>query len=167
MKIPGFYVFGGLTDCGLSNRLTVIEAAYEGVRFTEPKTKGQPPEARYLHSSHFLPSKKIFVVVGGKVSIGDSLERELDMYALELVDMYWTKIEARKTNTATLCSHASANDDDRIYIFGGVNHSNYRDNELLVLEIKDLNSATDFSPHSRKHLDSVGFSLNFRDSILD
>lgn len=165
LRYPGFYVFGGLTDQGLCNRLTVIEAVYEGVRFTEPKTKGQPPQPRYLHSSHYLTTKKIFVVVGGRLNFGDSLERQLDLYALELIEMNWTKIETRKNALPTLCSHSSANDEERIYIFGGVNHANYRDNDLLVLEIKDFNSAVDFSPQTRKNIDSIGQQAGFKDSV--
>jgi hypothetical protein len=153
-KHAGFYVFGGLTDTGLSGRLTVIEMTFDGLRFIEPKTKGQPPAPRYMHSSHYLSRKKLFVIAGGKLMIGDCMERDLDLFALELVDLVWMKIEAKGKALPTLCSHAAANDDERIFLFGGISQNNYRDSDLLVLEVRDMNSTVEMSPNSR-HEDSI------------
>lgn len=155
VKYAGYYVFGGLSDSGPTNRLTVIDSIFDGFRFIEPVTKGKPPTPRYLHSTHYLSSKKILVVVGGKVTAADSLDRELDIFCLELVDMTWMTVEARKSSIPTMCGHAGTNDEDRIYLFGGVDCLNYRDSGLLILEVKDKSSVTDMNSNTRKEIQST------------
>ena len=140
IQIPGYYVFGGMTNTGVTNRLTVIDNGGGFPKFTLPFISGQPPRARFLHSSHFLENKAILVIVGGKLAIGESLEREIDIFALELMDMRWVKITTKSRSFPTVCAHAADTDEDRIYIFGGIDKNNYRENEITVIDIESDNS---------------------------
>lgn len=133
VKFPGIFVFGGLTDAGLTNRLTVVAFSEDQLAFTEPAAKGHPPGPRYMHSSHYLRKSNIFVIVGGNTTIGDSLARQLDIYVLELAAFNWITVQAG-SSLPTFAGHAAAESEDSIYFFGGINSDNYRDNEIRVID---------------------------------
>lgn len=140
VQMCGYYIFGGMTNTGVTNRLTVIDTSSGSPKFSMPFISGEPPPPRFLHSTHYLESKSLLAIIGGKTSIGESLDRDLDVFVLELVDMRWVRVQLRNGPFPTMCAHAAANDEERIYIFGGIDKNNYRENDLSYIEIENEHS---------------------------
>ena len=151
----GFYVFGGMTNLGVSNKLRILELLNGAISVGTPEVMGAPPSPRFLHSTHYLESKALLVILGGKLAVGDHLERDLELFALELVDLRWIRISFSPASLklATLCAHAAANEEDRIYFFGGVDRDNYRENEIGVIELESTASSSALQPGSNQKLE--------------
>ena len=138
-----------MTNAGLINATYLIEVKHsQSPNMKILKTSGQPPAPRHMHSTHYLVNKRMLVVVGGKVEIGDSLDRNLEVFMLEVVGLRWVTVRNKFSFFPTLCSQAAGNDNDKIYIFGGLNRDNYRENSVQVIDIDcaDKNVAFPGSP---------------------
>jgi len=151
----GFYVFGGMTNLGVSNQLRILELLNGDISVSSPEVMGVPPSPRFLHSTHYLESKALLVVLGGKLAVGDHLERDLDLFALELVDLRWIRISFSTSSLKlpTICAHAAANEEDKIYFFGGVDRDNYRENEIGIIEIESTASSSALQPATSQKLE--------------
>ena len=137
----GYYVYGGMTNKGVSNRLHVIDIHNSIIKVFTPDTVGLHPHARYLHRQQYIESKHILVIVGGKYEEGDCMDRSLDIDVLNIQQMRWVRVVYRSDSLMmhTLCSFSSCSDSDKMYFFGGIDRDNYRDNHLYCIEFDAVN----------------------------
>lgn len=75
--------------------------------------------------------------MGGQKHKGDTLEREIDVHILELIDLRWIRVSIKNTSVLNnMAWHAATEDDDRVYLFEGIDRNNYRGADIISLEFE-------------------------------
>ncbi len=121
-----------------------------------PTVHGAPPEGRYGHCMIYYAELGIIILYGGRnddyfKNTGSSCPDSI--YILNLVDqLSWSKVDVSGSIPSPRYCFGSTLFGDRMYIFGGLNDSNYCNSDLYFLKI---NSVTLIKKEDREEQKSI------------
>ena len=136
-RIPreGIYIFGGVTNEGINEHLSVLTKRTNKYYYQQISTSGRGPCGRYQHTMNYCDTLNILIIYGGRnetmIKSGKNTPMLRDMYILTIDIMTWTEIEIDgELPSKTL--HSADIVNDKLLIFGGVNE-NSKDNDVGLI----------------------------------
>lgn len=123
------YLFGGFHEGGVSSEIYMLDV--ELMIWQKLKDDGFIPEAREGHVSIRI-GDFLFLIGGCDYGLETCYN---DMYVLDLVTMWWTKLEHKEFTPLPALKerHAAANVGGFIYVFGGCYMNNHCFNDLMKI----------------------------------
>lgn len=139
IPVEGIYIFGGVTNEGVNEHLSVLTKRNSKYYYQEMRTSGKGPCGRYQHTMNYCAALNILVVYGGRnetmIKSGKSTPMLNDMYVLAIDIMTWTEIEINgELPLRTL--HAADVVSDKLLVFGGVNENTINSKVGLVVKFE-------------------------------
>lgn len=100
IKHEGFYMFGGRNpENEAVDTLLIIKPSIDKhyidrakLKIIKPKTFGEGPCPRYMHTSNFMPKLGLFIIYGGRNDFLPKMQILNDMFVLKLHTLEWTKV---------------------------------------------------------------------------
>ena len=154
IKEMGIYVYGGkIKNCKEpSNVLWLLKIGKKPVEWVQIDTKGKSPSPRYLCSMNFCEVGNYLIIHGGTTKNSNGTFVLNDTFLLELFRLEWLKVKygdnenivkARNSHCGVICHR-------KLFIFGGLNDSNYNGSNFLLINL-DPSKAKDSLEDSSKN----------------
>ena len=130
IKHEGFYMFGGhKSNNEASGHLTIIKISMckknigrPVFKIFRPKTVGDPPCPRYMHSLNYMPAINKVVLYGGRNDFLPNGQILNDIYLLKLHSLEWVKVLVGGDHIPSeRCNHSSLVNGTELIICGGLN----------------------------------------------
>ncbi len=92
LKKEGLYIFGGADSShAASGKLIHVDPSISPWRCAVLEPSGKGPEARYDHCCHFVESRSVLVIYGGRRDPAPKVCLS-DAYLLDLAALAWVKV---------------------------------------------------------------------------
>jgi len=140
----GFYVFGGKDETGRAiNTLQFLDPSRKDLCWKYPVTKGEPPCARYNHTSIFYEDLSILIIYGGKNENYYDSNTHLqfhDIKVLNLETMTWhPTLAVGESPKVPRMGHAAALFGNAMVIFGGLGVREFMPSQARMIELSQSN----------------------------
>jgi len=137
----GIYIFGGQTNSGITNDLSIFTKRKTEYFYEKVETAGIAPCPRYQHTMNYCDSLNVLIVYGGKneamLKTGKPSAILNDMYILSIDILTWTKIDMDTGAPLPFRTrHSSDIVGNKLYIFGGTNDSCISEQQPLVVYLR-------------------------------
>lgn len=135
----GLYLFGGLKpNHRPSNELVLVDTFHKPWRRKNIQPLGQPPKEMYDHCAHYFPEMRGVVIYGGRnhrLFSARGMSALSDIYILDVNFLVWHSVKANNSLGMERYLFSSFIHDHKLYVFGGLNDSNFLGFNISRLEL--------------------------------
>lgn len=135
IKEEGIYLFGGMNEKQtIFNTLRILKLGCYPLKWTEPETKGIPPQPRFLHTMNFYKDMNIIIIYGGR---NDKLQEAVfsDICVLNVFNLCWSKVSSLGIGNVPKCSHSAIIVGSKLVVFGGYTLNEYIGADIYLCEL--------------------------------
>ena len=124
------------------DKLRILKIGKKTSRWILPTVHGMPPEGRYGHCMMYYADLGIIILYGGRnddyfKNTGSSCPDNI--YILHLADqLAWERVDVSGSIPSPRYCFGCSLLGDKMYIFGGLNDSNYCNSDLYFLKISSV-----------------------------
>ena len=134
IQTKGIYMFGGVTNEGINETLSVIYKKNTIYNYRRITTSGKGPCARYQHSMNYCDYLNIIIVYGGRNEGATKSKKSMlmlnDMFILSVDTMVWTNVDI--SDLPYSVRHSADTIGNKLLIFGGLTDKEEGKNALIM-----------------------------------